>query len=650
MFLLFLIAWTAFQQSPQAFPDSIRKVISETNDDSLKSSLFYDLSKHYYGLDQDTAIFYADNSIQLAEKLGLEKIKANALNIKGVAQLIRSDYEEALKSHLQALKIRESLRDSVGILESNLNIGNVYYRNGEMGKAAQMYEKALVYGLATKNLRGQSLIYNNLANYHKDSWSKNQSKEDFDQALNYLQKSLAIKEELNDQRGLVNTLTQLSELSLAQEDTQKAKAYLDRALAIAEETQDVENKLAVLNELSGFHMNAKDFTRAKDYALKAYTIAKSANSQFFISVTAGILVEASLGLNDYKSAYEYLAEQKIADQVMFNESRQKVREELLIQYETEKKELENQRLIQEQKYLDLSIQRKNEILIGAVLLLGFLGLMIWIQQKNHRKLKQAHEELEEAHQLAKEQTAKIQLQANDLHEINFELTKANQFRDKIFSVISHDLRAPFSSLHSIIKLWDLKMLSEEELREVMPMIARTTHSLSQMLNNLLTWSMEQMDAKEFERSSFDLGELVAENINLLKPQADQKKLELSYEIPSGIELKSDRERLNFILRNILSNAIKFTPAEGKISVDFPNSNEIRISDSGLGMSPEKLSQLFNQRVYSQKGTEGESGTGIGLMLSKEFAESIGAKILVESELGKGTVFRILFQEEKMDRG
>lgn len=81
----------------------------------------------------------------------------------GVALLIRSDYEDALKTHLQALKIRETLKDSTGMLESNLNIGNVYYRNGEMGKAAEMYEKALVYGLATKNLRGQSLIYNNLA-------------------------------------------------------------------------------------------------------------------------------------------------------------------------------------------------------------------------------------------------------------------------------------------------------------------------------------------------------------------------------------------------------------------------------------------------------------------------------------------------------
>jgi K+-sensing histidine kinase KdpD len=121
------------------------------------------------------------------------------------------------------------------------------------------------------------------------------------------------------------------------------------------------------------------------------------------------------------------------------------------------------------------------------------GVLLWVQKRNHFKLKRAHEELEKAHLLTQEQTAQIQIQANNLNEANLDLMKANQFRDKIFSVISHDLRAPFSSLHSIIQLWDKKMLSEEELQEVMPMIARDTHSLSQMLNNLLVWSREQWE-------------------------------------------------------------------------------------------------------------------------------------------------------------
>ena len=638
MLLALLSLWTGLQ-SPQTFPDSIRNVIATTESDSTKAVLYLDLAKHYYGFEQDTAILYAQTSIQLAERLGLEKIKGNALNIMGVAQLISSDYEEALKTHLKALKIRQSLQDSTGMLESNLNIGNVYYRNGEMGKAAGMYETALVFGIATKNLRGQSMIYNNLGNYYKDLWSQTQKKEDLEEALNYLHESLRIKEELKDYNGLVKTLTQLSQLSL--DDREMAKGYLVRALSIADASQDTENKLAVLHELSNYYLTEKNFALAEEYALQAYRIAKDAGSHFYISISSEYLIEAALGQNNFKKAYDYLVVKNEADKAVFNDNRQKIREELLIQYESEKKELENQRLIQEQEYLDLSLQRRNELLLGTGILLAVLGALFWIQKRNHRALRLAHNQLEEAHLLATNQNTQIIEQADRLHTTNLELTEANRFRDKIFSVISHDLRAPFSSLHSIIQLWDKKILSEEELFEVMPLVARETNSLSLMLNNLLMWAHSQLGSDKVQLTTFDLGALVEESTSLLKSQASQKNLDLTHEIKAGMTVNSDRERLSFIVRNILMNAIKFTPSEGKITVDYPTDSEIRITDTGTGMSQEMISKLFSDRVSSQKGTEGESGTGIGLMLSREFAESIGAKILAESEVGTGTTFRIL---------
>ncbi len=643
MLAIFLSLWTVLQ-SPQSFSDSIQNLIHTAENDSIRAVLYYDLGKHFYGIDQDTSIYFAKKSIQFAEKLGLEKIKGNSLNIMGVALLIRSDYEDALTAHLEALNIRESLQDSTGMLESNLNIGNVYYRNGEMGKAAEMYEKALVYGLATKNLRGQSLIYNNLGNYHNDRYSQSQSKVDYDLAIDYLQKSLKLKEELQDERGSVKTLTQLAQLSQIN-DLDKAADYLIRALAIVEESPDIENKIAVLTELSNFHLKENEFSKAKTYSLEAYQIAKDANLHFYISVTAEYLVEVAVGQNDFKSAYDYMKVKMEADKVLFNDNRQKVREELLIQYETEKKELENARLIQEQQFLDLSIRRRNELLFGSSLLLLVFGFLVWVQKRNHRKLKTAHSELENAHILAQEQTAQIQTHADNLNAANRELIKANQFRDKIFSVISHDLRAPFSSLQSIITLWDSKMLTEEELQEVMPMIARNTHTLSQMLHNLLLWSREQMGMDELRLSQFSLQDLTNESVELLMPQIDQKKLNLSHQKNRKLTVTTDRERLNFIIRNILMNAIKFTPEGGKVTVDYPSDNEIRVVDTGSGMSPEMISKLFSDRVNSRNGTEGESGTGIGLMLSQEFAESIGAKILVESEVGKGTTFRIVLKEE-----
>ena len=640
MLFLFLILWTAFQ-SPLSFPDSIRNELSASRDDAVRAVLYYHLGKHYYSFEQDSAIQYAQQAIELAEKLGLEKIKGNALNIMGVAQLISSEYEESLKTHLQALRIREALRDSTGMLESNLNIGNVYYRNREMGKAAEMYKTALIYGIATKNLRGQSMIYNNLGNYYKDLWSQNQTSEALDQALTYLQESLRIKQDLKDTNGLVKTLTQLSELSL--NDRTRAKEYLMQALSIAEANPDIENKISVLEELCNYYLHENNYALVEKYALQAGRIAKDAGSHFYVSSSSEYLIEAALGLKNFKKAYDYLVMKTEADQILFNDNRQKVRDELLIQYESEKKELANQRLIHEQEYLDLSLQRRNELLLGTAILMGVLGALFWNQRRNHRALKLAHDQLEEAHQLATIQHTQILEQKERLHETNLELVEANQFRNKIFSVISHDLRAPFSSLNGIIQLWDSKLLSEDELFEVMPLIARETHSLSLMLNNLLMWSQSQLGADQVQLTTFDLGALVEESTNLLKSQAHQKNLVLSHTPKAGLRVTSDRERLSFIIRNILMNAVKFTPGGGEITVDYPTDCEIRIRDTGIGMTSEMRSKLFSDRINSQKGTEGEPGTGIGLMLCREFAESIGSKILVESEVGRGTTFRILLK-------
>lgn len=650
MITVFLILWTtmSFVFPQQSIPDSLRKAISETKDDSLKASLYYNLSRHYYPFDQDSAILYAENSIDLADKSGTMKMKGNALNIMGVANLIKSDYEAALKSHLEALKIREGLNDTLGMLESNLNLGNIHYRSGELDIAADLYRKALAFALKINNLKGQGLLYNNLGSYHRDRWRSDDQQEDYDLAMDYLQKSLSIKVQLKDDSGSVTTLTQLGELAIEKGDYQNGYSFLTRALAISESSKDLENKMNVLGELSTYFVKINDGAKAMSFGMQAFEIAQKMDSKFYISAISEKLIQASLAQDDYKKAYEYLVIKKASDEALFNETRQKNRDELLIQYETEKKELKNQQLIDEQEFMDLSLRRRNELLFGSFLLLLFFIGMVLIQRNNHRKVKLANQELKEAHDLVTSQNNQIQSQADHLHLTNQALSQANKFRDKIFSVISHDLRVPFSSLRGTIDLWERKMLDKDEVDEIMSLIARDTYSVSQMLNNLLIWAKTQMGSNEIILSDFNLKSLVNENAELFLPLIHQKNQQLIQSIPTDLEINSDRERLNFIIRNIMMNAIKFTPEGGKISVEYLDHNkagELHIKDSGLGMPAKILSKLFTDRIYSQPGTEGESGTGIGLMLCKEFAESIGAEILVESELDSGTTFIIRLSEK-----
>lgn len=640
--LLLLFSFAVPLTPQQSYSDSLQTKINQADNDSIKAQLFFSLSKHFYTFDQDSAIYFANQSIEISEKLGLKKVKGNALNIIGVSNLIKSDFEAALKAHYEALKIREALKDSVGMLESNLNLGNIYYRSKELEKAAKFYHAALFYGLKTNNLRGLALIYNNLGSYHLDRWHSAKNQTDFVSALEFLQKALEIKETLGDNRGMITTLSQLSDLYEESGEDKKRFDLIQRAWTIANKFNDVESKLAVLGSLAEYHFEKGQFYKALDYANQEFEIAKNLESNYQISVAAEKVAKIAASLKNYSLAYEYLTIQKESEEILFNENRQKIRDELTIQYETEKKELENQQLLKDREYYNLSLKRKNELLIFIVIAVLGLLVLLWIQFKNHRNLKSTHEKLREAHALVNSQHLQIQKQAHNLNETNQALNVANKFRDKIFSVISHDLRAPFANIQSTISLWNSQMLSTQEMEELISMISRDTYAAFLMLENLLDWARTQMGSNEVQSNQINLNRLIEDNKNLFNVQLKRKNLDLVNHIPLKRIINSDKERLNFIIRNYILNAIKFTPEGGRIDIEYRylENAEILVKDSGIGIKPEVMSRLFKNHNVTTKGTDGESGTGIGLMLCKDFAESIGAELAVESKENRGSTFII----------
>ncbi|MEP0712740.1 MAG: tetratricopeptide repeat protein [Algoriphagus sp.] len=627
------------QQTPT---DSLRNVIAKTDNDSIKATTLLNLSKHYYPYNQDTAILYAKEAIELANERGFTRVEANALNIIGVCYLIKSDFEKSLSTHLKALDIRETLQDTVGIIESTMNLGNIYYRLQKLEKAVVQYEKSLSLALLINHERAMSLLYNNLGSYYLDRWLSLKKEEDFTKTKDYLEKSKAIKENLNDKLNLTSTLVQLGELYYESGDKQKGISLLTQALELAEEMNDWEGRLSSLGTLSDYHRDNGSLEKALEYAAMAFELAQQTRSNFQIGIAASKMANLSALNKDFEKAYEYQLINEASNDSIFNDSREKIRAELEIQYESEKKELENQKLIKDQELAELSITRKNELLIIFIIVAILLIGLAWYQLKINRKLSAAHRELKETNSKVQAQYQQIQQQAAELNSTNHELKQANSFRDKLFSIISHDLRAPFSSLITSLELWKSGDLSKEEIDFVLSSIASDANAASNLLSNLLTWARTQMSSDKVKKTTFELSELISENQSLFAKQLEQKNLRIENNIPFTLKIFSDRDRLDFIIRNILSNSIKFTPAGGKITVDSDPSNPstLVISDSGIGMSPDQQANLFNKKQHSTSGTNGEKGTGIGLMLSKDFADSIGADISVKSEKGKCTSFRI----------
>ncbi|MFC5193351.1 ATP-binding protein [Algoriphagus aquatilis] len=629
-------------QTPNPVGDSLISELKKTGDPAAKASIYYNLAKTYYGADQDLAIAYADSSLSFSSQVEVPKMKANALNIKAVAYLIKSDFETSMKLNLEALKIRETIRDTIGLVESHLNIGNILYRTNKSNEAVERYKKALIYAKIANSQRGLSLLFNNIGSYYRDRWKVTNESSDLDSAKVYLSQSLEIKRVLNDSRGLIHTYNQLSELALSEKKYMLAENYLNRALEVSNGIDDAELQISVLTQLTEFNLEVGDKSQALGYAKNAFEIAEKMESNYMISNTSGYVADAYEALGDYRNAFLFNKRKMEADRILNDENKQKVQEDLLIQYESEKKELENQRLLEEQRFLDLSLRRKNELLIGSVIILiGLIGLG-FLQRKKNAELAAAEQDLKGALQELTLKNSEVEKQSVLLSEANTALRESNSVRERLLSVVSHDLKTPLTSLQTLLDYWDKKLLSEQELNELLPRIAKQTETVNQLLENLLEWAQTQIQYSQLQFTEVNLRGLVEESIKLAGISAEGKRLRILNEIPEDLVIYTDKDRLNFIVRNLVSNALKFTKAEGLIKLTFDpvGKGKIQIADNGVGMSQARVESLFSRKMGASKGTEGEKGSGVGLLLCKEFAESIGASLEVTSKLNEGSTFTI----------
>jgi len=225
-----------------------------------------------------------------------------------------------------------------------------------------------------------------------------------------------------------------------------------------------------------------------------------------------------------------------------------------------------------------------------------------------------------------------------------ELNEANQTKDKFFSIIAHDLKNPFVTLlgFSEILLSEFKELQSDEVLYFINEMKNTADLSYNLLQNLLQWSRSQTGRIEFSPSVLNFFNLVKQNILLVNQSADKKGILLVNNVPPDLKINADKDMINTIIRNLITNAIKFTKQDGIISVESGLKNEsveISIKDTGVGMNEETIGKLFRlESTHSSMGTNNEAGTGLGLILCKEFVEKHGGKIVVDSELGKGSTF------------
>lgn len=277
-------------------------------------------------------------------------------------------------------------------------------------------------------------------------------------------------------------------------------------------------------------------------------------------------------------------------------------------------------------------------------------------------LKRAQEELRDlitalkiANKLSEDSNKNIQRLYEDLSKSEQELKELNMQKDKFFSIIAHDLKTPFQGFLGYTKLLNEEFdnLHTNEIKELTRVLKDSAETLYKLLENLLEWSRLQRGLTEFIPMELNLSNIVMMNFDIMNNPARHKDIRLYCDIPTNEFIFADPNMLNTILRNLISNAIKFTPIGGTISVSMgePVGDRITVSvsDTGIGMNEETRLKLFqNDKHITTKGTNNESGTGLGLILCKELIEKDGGSIWVDSESGKGSTFSFTLNKFIMD--
>jgi len=294
--------------------------------------------------------------------------------------------------------------------------------------------------------------------------------------------------------------------------------------------------------------------------------------------------------------------------------------------------------IKKQKDEIAALSRENELMQSnqkfkmyitfALLMLAFsLFVALSIYYRSYKK------EIYNIRRL-REKQLQIESQATELNRLNIE-------KDKIFSILAHDLKAPLDSLWGMVKLINEDNLSQEEFESYLPILSQNLGNNSMLLENILIWSRSQMRGMNTQFSRFNLYQLIEQNISFLLGSGYYKGQVLENYIPKSIEIEADKTMLEIVIRNLLTNAMKFTSARDKITVALEEEDRfytVSVSDQGIGMTEAGLSKLFGNEFYTTSGTHQEKGTGLGLLLSKELVEKNRGEIWAKSQIGSGSTF------------
>ncbi len=545
-----------------------------------------------------TAVVLLLHTAELSEQLPLDDEKRGEVwSILGNVNYRIKNYVKAEKYWRKALKYyTKFINRKTGCLN---NIALAIQKQERLPEALAAYDSALEAAVQGQNTAWIGIITGNIGNIYFDQG-------DYEKAIPLLQKNINFSIKTSQWGNVALSYPKLAKCLIKRKDFERAKIYLDSLDWLVKYTEEKSINYGFFNWL--------EVKMEKNSALSAWYAAQ------------GFHQEA------YQYQTQYIEDYKKFESERNSQDINKIQTEL----EVERKERENL-LLKKQNYEDQSEIQKQQILNTVIVV--FLLFFIAISLVFYRMMRQR----QYLHSQLFAQKEEIISQKEELSQQNAQLEQLNSTKNRLFAIISHDLRSPINNLKGVVEIIDMD-LPKAQQKQILQDTARLMDNTFQTLENLLNWAKWQMDGVQYFPQTIDIQEIAQQICSLFSQAAASKNILLENGISEKTFVWVDRDQIELILRNLIGNALKFTPEGGKVwlkskIIETENKIQICVEDNGVGISEDRLTKLLdNQQINSTRGTAGEKGTGLGLVMCREFIEKNGGVLTVKNKIGEGAVF------------
>jgi signal transduction histidine kinase len=610
--------------------DSLEREITRLDlPDTVRVNYLNVLAREYTYISAAKAYTYANEALQLSLQTQYRTGEAYAYRNLGSSYAAQEYFYGTSAFVEKAMTIFEELADSVGLGNCYITIGHAYKRQQDFAKSVEFHARAVQ---IFRQKRLQERLGVSLHNLGESQMLAGQ----LESARANTAEAIQILQSVNHLPVLTACYKVMGIIAYKENNLPAAETAFRQALAISESLGKNSQKEATTESLIYLARIAQQNGQPAaelTFLRRAIALAKENNYVRMLRDASMELVNFYLRKNDLTSAQLFLREySSLNDSLISYHNRDKAAmlEPMIHSIKTE---AENKRLQTERQLSQELIERQRTQLVFyfiiTLLLIGTLSLFMYFGRER-RKL-----------------TESILEQKKLIEEKSVKLEAINATKDKFFSIVSHDLKTPLNSLQAFLMLLNEHMddFTPEEMQSLISDLNKNLLNTIDLADNLIVWARSQMNTDQIVPVEIRVADLTGKVINLCRNVVEQKQIHVILRVADDTQVWADPDQAEFVLRNLVNNAIKFTPRGGRIelSADYESSEAvcIRVMDSGKGIPEEMLGSLFVPgKNRSRRGTEGEQGTGLGLILCKEFVEKNKGRISVQNVAGSGAAIRI----------